>query len=151
MDPQTALKTPKKPLGNPRLDGVKNCFLAALAESVCAEEKNHRGTEGTEAARTASVNSVPLWFNRFYKNVVLLELFTAKFFSSDDGQRQVGQQTRFSVLAWPVAANEQVPLFQASGELLDTLHQSFVIAGFHFHAWGQHRPGGALDDHAWRL
>ena len=48
-------------------------FLGSLAESTRAEEKNHRGTEGTErCATSASVPSVPLWFKRLDKNVVLL-------------------------------------------------------------------------------
>ena len=49
-------------------------FLRSLAESTRAEEKNHRGTEGTErGATSASVTSVPLWFKRLQKNLVLLE------------------------------------------------------------------------------
>ena len=48
-------------------------FLGSLAESTRAEEKRHRGTEGTEAeVAHLSVPSVPLWFKRLDKNVVLL-------------------------------------------------------------------------------
>ena len=47
-------------------------FWGSLAESARAEEKNHRGTEGTEkGATSASVPAVPPWFKRPDKNVVL--------------------------------------------------------------------------------
>ena len=43
-------------------------FWGALAERKRAEEKNHRGTEGTErCATSASVPSVPLWFKHLEK------------------------------------------------------------------------------------
>ena len=51
-------------------------FLGSLAESTRAEEKNHRGTEGTEAeVAHLSVPSVPLWFKRLDKNVVSSALY----------------------------------------------------------------------------
>ena len=47
-------------------------FWGSLAESARAEEKNHRGTEGSDrCATSASVPAVPLWFKRLDKNVVL--------------------------------------------------------------------------------
>ena len=70
-------KTSREPAHNERT----TVFWGALAEGAHAEEKNHRGTEGTEKGGDlclrASVplwfcGSVVLWFNRLDRNVVLL-------------------------------------------------------------------------------
>ena len=62
----------------------KTGFFGAFWRVVArAEEKNHRGTEGTEVeVARLSVPSVPLWFKRLDKNMVLfgaLKRFDSKF------------------------------------------------------------------------
>ena len=61
-------------------------FGVSLAERARAEEKNHRGTEGTEKGCDLCVLcglcvlcvSVSLWFNRLHKTVVQLGAISEK-------------------------------------------------------------------------